>query len=120
MAVKFIEITQDPFVNQSNEFILILSIVNLPVSEPDAPGAGNSVGGELIDPSGNQVGYMWLAAFQDYEVTGTLSDEAYSHSWTHDQKTMLIPPGYTFEQFARATALQGTLEELAPFIKGMS
>ena len=120
MAVKFIEITQDPFVNQSNEFILILSMIDLPYSVPDAPGAGNSLGGKLIDPFGNYAGYMWYAFYQDYEVTGTLSDEAYSHSYVHDQKTMLIPPGYTFETFTRATALQGTLEELAPFIKGMS
>ena len=120
MAVKFIEITQDPFVNQSNEFILILSMANYPISLPEAPGAGSSVGGQLVDPLGNIAGYMWNAAYQDYEVTGTLSDEAYSHSYVHDQKTMLIPPGYTFETFIRATALQGTLEELAPFIKGMS
>ena len=120
MAVKFIEITQDPFVNQSNEFILIISMANYPVSNPSAPGTGNLVGGRLTDPFGNFVGCMWIAIYQDYEVTGTLSDEAYSHSYVHDQKTMLIPPGYTFETFTRATALQGTLEELAPFIKGMS
>ena len=120
MAVKFIEITQDPFVNQSNEFILILSMDYFPVSLPDAPGAGTALGGQLEDPLGNAAGYMWYAAYQDYEVTGTLSDEAYSHSYVHDQKTMLIPPGYTFKTFTRATALQGTLEELAPFIKGMS
>ena len=120
MAVKFIEITQDPFVNQSNEFILILSMANYPISHPSAPGASYAAGGQLTDPFGNPVGYMWYAAYQDYEVTGTLSDEAYSHSYVHDQKTMLIPPGYTFETFTMATALQGTLEELAPFIKGMS
>ena len=120
MAVKFIEITQDPFVNQSNEFILILSMVNFPNPLPDAPGSSAAVGGLIIDPFGNPAGFMWSAAYQDYEVTGTLSDEAYSHSYVHDQKTMLIPPGYTFETFGRATALQGTLEELAPFIKGMS
>ena len=120
MAVKFIEITQDPFVNQSNEFILILSMVNHPIPLPDAPGTGSKGGGKLTDPFGNSAGHMWYATYQDYEVTGTLSDEAYSHSYVHDQKTMLIPPGYTFESFIRATALQGTLEELAPFIKGMS
>lgn len=119
MAVKFLEITEDPYTNNSNLFILILSIADLNTPTPSSPGNNSVANGNLVDPGGNPVGYMWVAFYQDYEVTGSLSDEAFSHSWTQLKNSVLVPPGYKFSGFTRATALQGTLEELAPFIRGM-
>lgn len=120
MAVKFLEITSDPFTNNTSEFVLILTISTYNYATPSSPGASQGFSGELFDASNKVVGYIWETFSQDYEVTGTLSNEAYAHSWTHDQKIMLIPPGYKFTTFVYATALQGSLEDLAPFIKGMN
>ena len=119
MPVKFFEITDDPYKNTSNEFVLVLSITEYGVPYPSAPGSQTTVNGMLVDPRGIEIGYMWVAWYQDYEVTGSLSDEAFAHSYVHNQNTMLIPPGFTFKNFSNAICLQGTLEELAPFIRGM-
>lgn len=118
MPVKFLEITNDPYTNDTSLFVLVLNMFYYPTPSPTSPGSSNVYSGVLSDPRGETVGIMWLAAYQDYEVTGSLSDEAYAHSWTHDANTLLIPPGYTFKTFSYAIALQGTLEELAPFMMG--
>ena len=119
MAVKFVYIAEDPYTNQSDEFILILGIYQGSVPNPSSPAFQYQLNGLLIDPNGTFVYAFTQFASQDYEVTGTLSDEAYSHSYSL-KTIMVIPPGWKFESFVRATGIQGTLEELAPFIKGMS
>lgn len=119
MPVKFLELVDDPYVNKSNLFLLIVSIANYSVPIPTAPGTGSYTGGTLEDPNGAVAGIMWLSFYQDYEVTGTLSDEAFAHAYVFYKPTMLVPPGFTFKSFTTAVALQGTLEELAPFIRGM-
>ena len=119
MAVKFVYIAEDPYTNQSDEFILILGIWQEDVPIPSSPGLTYQINGVLRDPNGNLVYAFTQFASQDYEVTGTLSDEAYSHSYSL-KTIMVIPPGWKFEHFHLATGIQGTLEELAPFIKGMS
>jgi hypothetical protein len=119
MPVKFLELVDDPYKNNSNLFLLVISMDFYGVPTPTGPGSASYVTGIVYDQNGQNVGALWEAFYQDYEVTGTLSDEAYSHSYTHDQKSILVPPGFSIKDFTAAMALQGTLEELAPFIRGM-
>ena len=118
MAVKFLEITEDPFTNQSNLFILILGIAFFGLPNPTGTGSYTTLTGALIDPGGNTVTHYSQLGTQDFEVTGTLSDEAFAHSFTV-KNIVAIPPGWVFKDFTYAYGVQGTLEELAPFIRGM-
>ncbi len=119
MPAKFVAISADPFLNNTNEFVLIVSIDDYSVPSPSAPETSSTGNGILENENGAVYGYMFLAFCQDYVVTGSLSNEAFAHSWTHDQKTILVPPGFKFKSFGLAIGIQGTLEELAPFIRGM-
>jgi len=107
MALKFLYITQDPFTNESDEFVRILAIRNYPLFPPN--GGANS-GGNLYDQNGNEVGYFWL-------ITSGLNTEAtaypytFSAGWSADQ-IIIIPPGWSFRSFGVAIAVQGTLEEV--------
>jgi len=107
MALKFLYITQDPFINNSEEFVRILAaqiIYNL-----DASGA---VGGWgiLEDPQGNVVAYM-------NGIITQVFTEATAYPYTFDEgfssgQIIIVPPGWTFRAFTRAIAVQGTLEEV--------
>lgn len=118
MPVKFLEITSDPYKNNSNEFILIFGIAAGNYATPTAPGSGGASSGVISNPNGVTVCQMFLANYQDYEVTGSLSDEAFAHTYLF-QNLAIIPPGWSFSSFTAAYGIQGTLEELAPFITGM-
>ena len=119
MSVKSIEILEDPYTNNSDLYVLILAIFSIIIPTPSSPGLYYNTNGRLIDPNGNIVSNVITTAQYDYEVTGSLSNEAYAHSYVVKQP-ILIPPGWSFSNFASAIGLTGTLEELAPFIKGMS
>ena len=119
MSVKSIEILEDPYTNNSDLYVLILAIGSISIPTPSSPSLSYKTSGRLIDPNGNTVSYAIFIAQYDYEVTGSLSNEAYAHSYVVKQP-ILIPPGWSFSNFTPAIGLTGTLEELAPFIKGMS
>jgi len=107
MALKFLYITTDPFINNSEEFVRILAISNF-VSFPSIGGA-TSVG-NLLDKNGNPV-----AAFQLQSSLLNTETTAYpftfSQGWTSDQ-IIIVPPGWQFKNFGRAIAIQGSLEEV--------
>jgi len=107
MALKFLYIANDPFINNSEEFVRILAISNF-VSFPSTGGA-TSVG-NLYDQYGNPV-----AAFQLQSSLLNTETTAYpftfSEGWTSDQ-IIIVPPGWQFKNFGRAIAVQGSLEEV--------
>ena len=119
MSVKSIEILEDPYTNNSDLYVLILDIGNITIPTPSSPGSVSETNGKLIDPNGKVISFATFIAQYDYEVTGSLSNVGYAHSYVVKQP-VLIPPGWSFNNFTRAIGLTGTLEELAPFIKGMS
>jgi chitinase len=107
MAIKFLYITTDPFINNSEEFVRILAISNF-VTFPSSGGATSM--GNLLDPNGNPV-----AAFQ-LQSSGVFTEAtaypyAFSEGWNTDQ-IIIIPPGWQFKNFGRAIAVQGSLEEV--------
>jgi hypothetical protein len=107
MALKFLYLTQDPFTNNSEEFVRILgtSIISASFN-----GTGGALNGILQDPSGNEVMYMFTLD----QTLGT-SSTAYpyiSESFSQASQVLIIPPGWTFRGFGRAIAVQGTLEEV--------
>jgi len=107
MALKFLYITQDPFVNQSEEFVRILLITNTANLAPN----GGQVGvGTLYDQNGNSVGSFETSdSVVNTEVTAY--PYAFSAGWSANQ-IFIIPPGWSFKVFGRAIAVQGTLEEV--------
>jgi hypothetical protein len=107
VALKFLYLTEDPFVNTSEEFVRILSMQNFPTI---TSGGGGQASGTLVDPSGNSVGILEFA-------TGTVATEAtaypygFSAGWSASQ-IIIVPPGWSFKSFIRAVAVQGSLEEV--------
>lgn len=117
--MEFAEITEDPFTNNTSNFFLVLDIGNHPVPNPSSVvGVDISFGGKLLDSNGNNAGYFWLAITQDYEVTGSLSDESYAHSFTSRRNWMLVPPKYSLEDHVTATGFWLSYKEVEQFILG--
>lgn len=114
--MEFAEIKTDPFTNTTNNFFLVLEIAQYNTPNPGTPGQGNQSNGMLSDPQGNIVGMKWIPFYQDYEVTGNLSNEAYAHSWTHDRHFMLIPPNFKYRSFSIMIGFWLTPEEVKEFI----
>jgi chitinase len=107
MALKFLYITTDPFVNQSEEFVRILAVENYPTF----PSGGGAVGvGYLYDS--NNVGVAYMELFSSTQATeATAYPYAFSAGWSASQ-IIIVPPGWSFRLFTRAIAVQGTLEEV--------
>jgi len=109
MALKFLYITTDPFVNQSQEFVRILAISNIATAST-APGQAGNITGTLQDPAGNTV-----AQFEVFTQYSTTEATAYPYAVSADYMAnaiIIIPPGWSFRGFGRAIAIQGTLEEV--------
>jgi hypothetical protein len=107
MALKFLYLVNDPFINQSEEFVRILTLVRTPSF---SGGAGTYAIGELFDPNGYGVGQVEF-------ITGSQATEATAYPYTFAaglsaSQIVIVPPGWTFENFGRALAVQGTLEEV--------
>ena len=107
MALKFLYITQDPFINNSEEFVRILAAELI-----YSIGPGNVYGGWgiLEDPNGNIVTYMNGIIANDF-TEATAYPYAYSFDFSSGQ-IIIVPPGWTFRAFSRAIAVQGSLEEV--------
>jgi len=107
MALKFLYITQDPFTNNSQEFVRVLAISNGP-SFPSGGGVVNV--GVLYDSSGNIVGsFNFLASSEATEATAY--PYAFSAGWS-SVAIIIVPPMWSFKSFGRAIAIQGSLEEV--------
>ncbi len=105
--LKFLYITSDPFINQSEEFVRILAITLYPATPS---GGGYQQTGLLSDNNNNGV-----AAF--FSVNGELYTEstAYPYSFSNDAgstQIIIVPPGWKFSNFGKAIAVQGSLEEV--------
>ena len=107
MALKFLYITQDPFTNNSEEFVRILAIWYFPAPEG---GTGFGTNGQLSDPSGNGVCYF-TAVNQNVSTVATAYPYSAADSY-HGPQIIIVPPGWSFSNFGRAIAVQGSLEEV--------
>jgi len=110
MPLKFIYITQDPFKNNSEEFVRILAVYSFagPNINPNG-GFGQQIG-ELLDQAGNIVSF-----FGNFSMVGTTNSTAYPEAVSYGYQMpqiFIIPPGWTFRSFSRAIAVQGSLEEV--------
>jgi len=94
-------------VNLTQEFVRILAISNIPFA-----GGGGGVGGSgnLFDESGNGVATM-LGIEGEVYTEGTAYPYAFANSYQASQ-IMIVPPGWSFKNFGRAIAVQGSLEEV--------
>jgi hypothetical protein len=112
MPVKFIAIYQDPWVNDTNEFVLILAWVNAAI--PVATTGQNSVVSiALVDPQGNVMSRDLFAQNTVEATNATAYPYAFSATYNKLAKqVILIPPGWLIRNFGSAIGLQGTLEEL--------
>ena len=107
MTLKFLYITTDPFVNNSEEFVRILAISNLPGVSTSS---GIGIYGQLKDQNGKLV--TQLAYLSE---TVTTSSTAYPYavaSFFQAIQIIIIPPGWSFASFGSAIAVQGSLEEV--------
>ena len=107
MALKFLYITTDPFVNNSEEFVRILAFA----SYPGLPAPNNAnASGALYDNGGNNV-----ANGNTVITFGSTESTAYPIAYSTEQafpQIIIIPPGWKFANFHLAIAVQGTLEEV--------
>jgi len=116
MRMEFAEITQDPWTNNTDKFFIVVGINSINIPSPSSPGHSGSANGFVVDPSGVTVDVFWNSFSQDYEVTGSLSDEAYAHSYSLIHR-VVVPPSYKFMSFVRAIGYYVTLDELKGMIK---
>jgi hypothetical protein len=86
------------------------------VPNPSAPGLYNYSVGTLEDQNGNVVDTFYNIIIQDYEVTGSLSDEAFAHAVGFQKGKMLVPPGYSFKNFEYAYGFWLDPEEVKDWI----
>jgi len=107
MALKFLYITTDPFINQSGEFVRILTISNSPAFPV---GTGARAVGFLNDENGNLAGYFQFIV-NELGTEATAYPYAFSSGWSSNM-IILVPPGWSFSGFGRAIAIQGSLEEV--------
>jgi hypothetical protein len=112
MPVKFIAIYQDPWTNNTNEFVLILGWYSyaLPSS---STGSIAAVSINILDPQGI-VMVQDVFSQSNYEATeATAYPYAFSPAYSKIAKqVILIPPGWSLIHHQKAIGLQGTLEEL--------
>jgi hypothetical protein len=102
MALKFLYLVNDPFVNQSEEFVRILNVFAL-----SGPGAEL---GELVDPLGNTVCFTTIGL-----TTQATESTAYPYTYSLEYQIgliMIIPPGWTYKSFSKAIAVQGSIDEV--------
>ena len=105
MALKFLYITTDPFVNNTQEFVRILAVEYFP-----GLGSGFNVNGQLFDQSGNVVSAMFVS---NGEFSTEVTAYPYAFSGTYQSSQIIIvPPGWSFRNFGRAIGVQGSLEEV--------
>ena len=116
--MEFAEITEDPLVNKTNNFFLVLGMSAYNTPNPSAVGTSLVEQGILADPNGTSVSLFWMSATQDYEVTGSLSDEAYAHSFSHRKEWLLIPPNFKFTNFSKCYGFWLSPKEVEQFILG--
>jgi len=116
--MEFAEITQDPFVNTTNNFFLVLDIFDFVVPQPSAVGGEGVQNGTLTDPNGQGVGRFTQNVQWDYAVAGSLSDEAFAHSYTERRTWMLVPPQYKVSSFTRMIGFWLSPKEVEQFILG--
>ena len=109
MALKFLYITTDPFINNSEEFVRILAISTIAVAS-SLPGAAGNITGILLDNNGNTV-----AQYEVFTQYGATESTAYPYAVGGTylaNMIIVIPPGWSFKNFGRAIAVQGSLEEV--------
>jgi hypothetical protein len=116
--MEFAEITEDPFTNKTNNYYLVIGIEQTPITNPSSPGVLSAIAGAILDPTGHIVSQMKEALSQDYVVVGTLSDEAFAHSWMTHREWGLIPPNFKMTLFAIAYGFWLTPKEVEQFILG--
>ena len=116
--MQFAEITEDPFINNTNNYFLVMEISQ--ISNPQPTGNGTSVvtNGELFDPNGYGLGQWNRVVAYSFEATGNLSNEAYAFSWLFQRHWMLIPPKFKINQFYSMWGFWLTPDEVKQFIFG--
>jgi len=105
MALKFLYITNDPFVNNSEEFVRILAVFQSP-----SPVVGYAFAGVLSDQNGENVAFYHI-----WNGTQGTSSTAYPFAfggYVRALEIIIIPPGWKFSNFTKAIAVQGSLEEV--------
>lgn len=108
--MKFIGNLPDPFRNNTNHWILITAI-------GDMPGAGNSLAGEnttglLKDSNGITIAAFATCIWNSYAT----STNTIGFSDNFLQRPLLIPPGYYFEDFINCQAFELDFQEVGGFV----
>jgi len=103
--LKFLYIHDDPFTNNTQEFVRILAISVTPPG-----GEATSFAGTLIDPQGIIVANFtsWLQNVGNSGLTNPYS----TSGGIQADSIIIIPPGWVFRGFYKAIAVQGSLEEV--------
>ncbi len=93
MALKFLYITIDAFVNESEEFVRILAVSGF----PPVSGSGYTFSGQLFDPSGNAVSAFEVS---NSSVSTDSAPYPYALAGTYPStRIIIIPPGWSFQYF---------------------
>ena len=116
--MEFAEITEDPFTNTTNNFYLVLDIFSHPTPNPNSTGINVQKAGALTDPNNRTVGFFYIASSQDYVVAGSLSDEAFAHSYVVKRDWMVVPPQFNLSGHQFAIGFWLSPKEVEQFILG--
>jgi hypothetical protein len=107
MVLKFLYIMTDPFVNNTEEFVRILGVDYFATPTGSSLPSSN---GKLLDPSGNIVSAFTITT--DYQGNSATAYPYATAVGFQSSQIIIIPPGWSFSNFGRAIAVQGSLEEV--------
>ena len=111
------EIDTDPYTNNTSNYLLVTGILNDTPPNPTTPGTLESKYGQVSDPLGNLIDSALILSSQDYVVVGSLSDEAFAHSWAISKK-VIVPPNYSISNFGKLIGFWITPDAIMDILKG--
>lgn len=108
--MKFLGNLHDPYVNNTNHFILISDIQSVPEFNDD-PATGFNTAGNLYTPTGELVGQYTISNWgTDSTTNATFSGFTRKHH-------IVVPPNYSFKYFTTCIAWEiEDMDELKWFL----
>ena len=114
---QFVEIDTDPYTNNTSDYLLVVGIQDNQTPNPATTGHFITTYGKVSDPLGTVIDYVTYFSGQDYALAGSLSDEAFAHSWTIHKK-VIVAPNYSISNFGELIGFWITPDAILDILKG--
>lgn len=107
---EFVEITTDPYINQTDKFLVVVGIKTPSLPYPTAGQWVSAESGVVKDPNSNVVSNYFVSAIYQASTGDTYAATASTN------RKVVVPPGYSIRAFGTLTGFFVTLEELPQWL----